>query len=408
MGWLLIVFLVLLVLFIAMTVHVWKNREEYFEAAGLELPPQLRRDKGGRKKDGYRQAHGKRPKKVSTVQIPKQKTKPKKHKRLPINKSQTVETEENKEISDATIDTNRSPVKDMSFIKGEGLLTAITRDGELKVAFFVKDMPPLIQTISFSNSDINRIAVTREDGILVYFSETKRKLIGCARLSTTEENGEMTADLTGYCFENAFKNSIQTLIAAPENRYLISLTDKQLIRVFKDGIDFEYLNPTKTFECAVVDSNFSKLFVGGMGKVEVFSLPELDLLSSIKTDSTVISIDYSPSTNSIVCALSHGAIWMISDAGNVVHKWEAIGIRTIRASPSHPYLAFISQKSNMSIISMDEGDKLYNLEEAHHDEIQEMAWSGDGSWILVSSRKGPHIESFRFQPPPAQKSKSRR
>lgn len=41
-NWVLYIILLLLVGFIAFTVHVWKNKEYYFEMAGIELPPQFR------------------------------------------------------------------------------------------------------------------------------------------------------------------------------------------------------------------------------------------------------------------------------------------------------------------------------------------------------------------------------
>ena len=40
-NWVLYILLLLFVGFIIFTVHVWNNKEYYFEMAGIELPPQL-------------------------------------------------------------------------------------------------------------------------------------------------------------------------------------------------------------------------------------------------------------------------------------------------------------------------------------------------------------------------------
>lgn len=411
----------LFILFVISGMYAWKHKEEIFEIAGLDLPPQLQ-GKVNKKKAA---AHGPRPNakaknrfKVTKKTVPEPQEAPIKRTKKPAvpkpkskPKKEIADNGEEERISDLAIETKGAPLSAFCMNQNGTLLICNGKDHKsflFAIGSLDYKLYPLEQFFELDpNQDINHVATLIDEvkGLRIVYSLLHQKTIVEAKIDFREEDAQAVPTLTNLSIPNAFKNTIQKLVCDPLSRYIITLTDSSTITVYdEDGKKvFQQVFEQKHCSDFIFTRNFETFILAQGSKLEVFSIitsPTFSLipLTTLSVTASINSVTYSEFTHQIICSSLDGIITIFKEKMAEGHKarLNSKGVRIVRASPTSEYLAIISGCSKLQIADLKTTALYAQLDTVHKGEIHFAEWNLSGSWLFFGSKQFPNIECINF------------
>ena len=330
-------------------------------------------------------------------------------KRRRLAKEAHEECEEEARISDITMDTKGTPLSAMA-LNGFGTLLMCSGKNHQSFLFAVAgldyQMLPFVQQFTLDEGDISALASLQPpERFLIVYAESGKKELAASTITFDEE---AKAVCTKAEFKApGFKQNVQRLYCSLNGKYVMTLADRQVVRVYDETgeVMHELVMPEKKCADMCVTADFKRVAVACGSSVEIYDIVEtpivsLQLYHKLKCNAAVVSMSWAKKTSQLVVASAEGLITVFkSDPKQGVSlKFNSTGVRIVRVSPESEYLAIISGKSKLQIVRIDTGSLYSCLQTVHHGEAHFLEWSLNGKWLFVASRQEPNIEGFHFVP----------
>ena len=416
------------VLLIISCIYVYKHKEEMMEITGIELPGMTEKRK---KQNKNVRLNAKRTGKMygsknqrktesdstnSTNKVINRKTET----QNPSTNSSQQQKNNNKDKkdNDASGEDDETRISDVPIITNTPLTAcALTNTGTLLMCagknhqFFLftignldYQLFPFQQTFELDNNDIPAIcSLQRENSFQIIYAKPSTLSLASSFFTVDDEAKPIIEEGT-FKVPNAFVTSIQKIISSPGGKYILSLVDKSKLCIYDPTgklLTKQTFNQPKCLDFAVL-RDFSRIAVSCGKTISIYRINQtplkLELEDTVTVSETVLSLSISEKTHQLVAACADGSISIFKEpaSSGAALRFKCSGVKLVRAAPTSDFIAIISKKSRLMLVSMITGELASQLDITHEGDANFLEWSLNGNWIFIGSNQKPNISTFYF------------